>query len=176
MIYNLESNQWTISTFLFDQAIGFFSTANSDYSRFLVKGTDDDVYALSSEDETTPVPVHLLTRPIKINSPDIYKKINRIAVRCLLLGIDQNTAYNYNFGVWGKQDNNRYKEAIPLIAIQDDSYTDQNGTDLRNDIVVGTRKGKYKSLSLSFTGYLIPNSYIENFEIHTTNVEVNKMR
>lgn len=176
LIYNLKSRQWTMCTTVFDEVIdfgGLIDTANGEiYSRYLVV-VDGIVRILSSENLTSKVYTHLLTRPIKMQSPEQYKKIQSLFSRCELYRDDANGYFT--FGIWGKQDLNKDKVNIPLAAYVDDTSNSFPGN-IRQNIPVGNMKGKYKSITILQGGYVLPNSSIDNYEIIAIAVENNKIR
>jgi hypothetical protein len=176
LIFNLKTKQWTMSTYVFSEVIDFNSILNTDegevYSRYLVR-SESTFDILSGEDMSQKVYTHLLTRSIKIQNPDQYKKIQRLISRCELYRDDSNGYFT--FGLWGKQDLNKNKVNIPLIAYNDNS----NGTfpnNIRQDIPVGRMKGKYKIITILQGGFILPSSSLDNFEITAIPVENNILR
>jgi len=177
LIFNLESKRWDMSTYIFTKAIDFLGSLSTNegdvYSRFLVLNTDGDLDVLSGEDSNEQVDVLMLTRPIKMDVPDQFKKINRLISRCELYRSDE--AGFLCFGLWGKQDMNMNKVNIPLIAYRDDSEVGfPNNT--RQDIPVGMQKGKYKSITILQGGKLLPSSSFDGFEIVANSVNNRYLR
>lgn len=180
LIYNLATSQWDMCTFTFDRVIDLYSivSAQSDefYSRYIVRKAtlDKSTYVLSGEEQgQTQVRVHMLTRPIKISDPDVFKKVERFITRGQLIREDIN-GYFY-CGLWGKQDINKKKVNIPLAAFKDD--TDASWPNLvRQDIPIGRQKGKYKTLSLMVGGLMLPDSSIDSFDIVAMPVDNKVMR
>ena len=166
LVFNLETKQWATSTYKYTKVVESFSTISTSqgevYSRYLVLNTSGGLDILSSEDLTTEVDFHILTRPIKMDIPDTFKKIERIISRCTLYK-SSDDAY-FSCGVWGKQDLNKNKINIPLVAYldsSDDSFPD----DIRQDVPIGRMKGKYKALSILLSGKILPESSIDGFDI-----------
>jgi hypothetical protein len=177
LIYNLETKQWTKSTYVFTQIIDFNGIIKIDdddiFSRYLIKRNSGSIDVLSGEDASQQVFVHLLTRPIKIQKPDQYKKIQRLISRCELYRDD--SSGNLTFGLWGKQDLNKDKDNIPLIAYKDNS-TEAFPDNIRQDIPVGRMLGKYKTITILQGGKLLPSSGLNSFEIVAIPVENNILR
>jgi len=175
LIYNLFTGQWDVSTYVFTKAVDFLSIINTVegeiYSRFLVLNNDEELDVLSGEDPSQEVETHLLTRPIKIQTPDQYKKIQRLISRCELY---RERGY-FTFGLWGKQDLNKDKINIPLIAYKDNS-TEAFPNNIRQDIPVGMQKGKYKTITILQGGKLLPNSSLSGFEIVAIPIDNNILR
>lgn len=178
-VYNFVTRQWDISTFVFDKAIdlfGILTTVDGDiYSRYLVRrsGSNNSTYILSGEDQLPMVAVHMLTRPIKMGMPDKYKKIERLIARGELVREDIDGYFYY--GLWGKQDVNKNKVNIPLVAIKDDTAASWPNF-IRQDIPVGRQRGKYKTISIMLGGKLDPKSSIDGFEITAIPVDNKIMR
>ena len=176
LIYNLVTKQWDMSTYVFSKVVEFYGTLNTTqgdiYSRFLIINSVGDLDILSGEDPTTQVETHLLTRPIKIQTPDQYKKIERLISRCELY---KTTDGYFTFGLWGKQDLNRDKVNIPLVAYKDDTVA-KFPNNIRQDIPVGRQKGKYKTITILQGGKLLPNSSLNGFEIVAIPVDNNLLR
>jgi hypothetical protein len=178
LIYNLDTRQWTMSTYVFTEVIDFLSIfkVNGDdiYSRYLIRSkSNNSMDILSGEDETKEVYVHLLTRGIKMNNSDQYKKIERLISRGELYR--SGSSGYFNFGLWGKQDINKNKINIPLIAYSDNS-SKSFPNNIRQDIPVGRMKGKYKIITILQGGLILPNSSIDSFEIVAIPVESNILR
>jgi hypothetical protein len=183
LLFNVRHQSWGMSTLVFNDAPEFYSTLTTGigdvYSRFMIKpveivaGDADNLRILSGEDLSTEVDYHILTRAIKFQNPDTYKKIDRIFSRCVLL---RNTAAGYfSFGVWGKQDNNRYKKAL-TIASKKDNTAALYPNDVRQDIPINCRKGKYKSIVILQSGKALPDSSIDSFDFEAMLVDNSKMR
>lgn len=177
LIFNLKRKQWDMSTYSFSKKVDFFSILNTDqneiYSRYLVINNDGDLDILSAEDNNTEINFHMLTRPIKMTSADKYKKLNQLISRAELY---RDTSSGYlSFGVWGRQDLNKDKVNIPILAYLDDSESSfPDG--VRQDIPIGRQKGKYKALSVLIGGKSLPNSSIDGFDIVASFVENTKLR
>ena len=178
LIYNLITKQWTMSTYVFKEVIDcnaiIVNSGDEIYSRYLViSKVLELIDILSGENTAEQVYVHLLTRGIKIDSTDQYKKIERLISRCELYRDD--SAGKFTFGVWGKQDYNKDKVSIPLVA-----YEDNTGTafpnNIRQDIPVGRMKGKYKVITILQGGLLSPKSSLDGFDIVAIPVENNILR
>lgn len=168
-----------MNTLVFNEKIELFSniiTGSTDiYSRYLVKKSgENNLIVLSGEDTTKEVIFHLLTRPIKMQNPDWYKKIGKVISRCEYFRKNTGTGY-FTFGMWGKQDANKNKVNIPLAAIYD--ITDESFPgDVRQDIPIGTRKGKYKFITILQGGKALPNSSISRFDIEAYLVDEKQLR
>jgi hypothetical protein len=182
LVYNLNTQQWGASTYVFDKVFELFSSLSTSqglmYSRNLVRHHisqfDSDIDILSGENPTSEVFVHILTRPIKLNNPDEYKKILRMMVRCELYRTNGGVGY-FSFGLWGKQDLNQLKQNFALAAFLDGSTTAWPN-DIRQDIPVGRRTGKYKTMTILITGKIKPNSIIDGVDIDVIPVDNNIMR
>ena len=181
LIYGLKTRLWGMSTFVFSERIELFSSitlsGNSVYSRYLVQKPGVGYLAvLSSEDLTTEVFFHILTRPLKMQNPDSYKKIGKIISRCEYFRNNTTTKTGYfTFGLWGKQDANKNKVNIPLMAISD--ISDANFPDnVRQDIPIGSQKGKYKFVTILQGGLALPNSNISRFDIEAYLVDKKQLR
>jgi len=189
LIFDLTNKCWGMSTTVFSEAIELFSSLTTNEgsieSWYLV--TDNNslqpyLLILSGEDMETEVFVHLLTRPLKFNkgeaensdNADHYKKIQRMFARCELYRSSAETGY-FSFGMWGKQDINRDKLNMPLIALSD-GRTISFPSDVRQDIPVGARKGKYKTVSILLGGQMLPDSSIDSFDFETALVDETLMR
>ncbi len=177
LLFSVRNQSWGMSTLVFDDApeyYGQIGTAIGDvYTRFMVKGPGDNLLILSGEDLDTEVDYHTLTRSIKFQNPDNYKKIERMFSRCLLL---RSTAAGYfSFGVWGRQDNNKYKKAL-LIASKKDDTAASYPNDIRQDIPINCRKGKYKSIVILQSGKALPDSSIDSFDFEAMLVDNSRMR
>lgn len=181
LIYNIETGLWSMGTFVFNEVIDFNSTLvrlNEEiYSRFLVKSkTNNSIYILSGESLNTTVYIHILTRPIKLNSPDQYKKIKRLISRCQLYKYSISSAY-FTFGLWGKQDLNKNKLNIPLVAYSDTNFPDYSDPNyIRQDIPIGNMMGKFKTFTILQGGFMLPETSIDGFEFEAIPVENNKLR
>lgn len=176
LIYNLETKLWTMSTSVITEVIdynGLINTSEGEiFSRYFVRiGGSIDI--LSGEDTTQQVNVHLLTRPIKMRSPEQYKKIQRLMSRCELYRA--NSSGELMFGLWGKQDINKDKQSITLAAYRDSSSA-KWPNNIRQNIPVGRMKGKYKTITILQSGTLLPNSSIDGYEIVAIPVENNILR
>lgn len=184
MIYNMDTALWTMSTQVFSKKVEFFSMVETVegqiYSRFMVVDkTNTKMFILSGEDMSTEVDFHMLTRSVKFspNEPeenaDSYKQLDRSIVRCVL---QRNTADGYfSFGLWGRQDVNKFKKSIPIIA-KKDSRDVVFPNNVRQDIPVDNRKGKYKSVNISLTGKALPDSDIMGFDFDVKLVDDKRMR
>lgn len=178
LIFNLTTKQWDFSTYVFSDKVDFLGILNTAeegeiYSRFLTLNKDGGLDILSGENPNIEVETHLLTRPIKMQSPDRYKKIQRLISRCELYR-DSEDGY-FSFGLWGKQDLNKSKVNISLISYKDNSSVSFPGN-IRQDIPVGRQKGKYKTITILQSGKLLPNSSLDNFEIVALAVDNNILR
>jgi hypothetical protein len=177
MVYSLETGIWGLSTFKFTKKAEFFSTYKHGitdviYSRYMVQSeSSDNLYLLSGENLENVVEYHLLTRPIKLQSPDDFKKINRFYSRCELYADPlSNPEDFFVLGLWGKQDQNKKKEAIPLLAkrgLNSASFVDN----VRQDIPVGRLSGKYKSIVILQGGEILPDSTINSFDFNVSIVK-----
>lgn len=177
MIFNLETEQWDMSTYVFTDVVEFYSTLSTDegsiYSRYLVLNEDGELDILSAEDTNTEVEVHLLTRPIKIKEADLFKKINRLISRCEIYRSSPDSYFG--FGLWGKQDINFKKTNIPLVAYKDSS-SDAFPDDVRQDIPIGECKGKYKTITIMQNAKCLPHSSFNNYDIIAIPVNNKKLR
>ena len=179
LTYGTKTRLWGMNTLVFNEKIELFSniiTGSTDiYSRYLVKKSgENNLIVLSGEDTTKEVIFHLLTRPIKMQNPDWYKKIGKVISRCEYFRKNTGTGY-FTFGMWGKQDANKNKVNIPLAAIYD--ITDESFPgDVRQDIPIGTRKGKYKFITILQGGKALPNSSISRFDIEAYLVDEKQLR
>ena len=178
LIYNTKTQLWTLSTFTFDKKVELFSTITIDgediFSRFMVLDTSaEKLFVLSGEDLETEVDFHLLTRPIKFGSEDSYKVVTKMYLRCML---QRATANGYfALGLWGRQDVNKNKKAL-MMTNKKSSSTDVFPFDIRNDIPISMRKGKYKSVTVLLTGLALPESDIMSFDFDAMLVDNSKMR
>lgn len=179
LTYSVKTKLWGINTLVFSAKVELFSNiitgSTNIYSRYLVeKSGEDNLLILSGEDNTKEVFFHFLTRPIKMQNPDRFKKIAKIISRCEYFRKDIGTGY-FTFGLWGKQDANKNKVNIPLAAIYDDS-DDSFPDDVRQDIPIGSRKGKYKFITILQGGQALPNSSISRFDIEAYLVDEKQLR
>jgi len=189
LVFDVTNQCWGMSTTVFSEAIEFFSSletgVGSIQSWFLVMDNNSlqpYLMILSGEDMETEVFVHMFTRPIKLNRgesensdmADKYKKLQRMFARCELYRSVNGTGY-FTFGMWGKQDLNKLKENIPLIALSDGT-TASFPDDVRQDIPVGARKGKYKTVSVLLGGQIMPDSSIDSFDFEVELVDKTLMR
>lgn len=177
LIFNFSTQQWDMSTYVFSKKVEFFSTLNTNegnlYSRYFVVNQYGLLDILSGENLGVEVDTHLLTRPIKIQSADMYKSIERMVSRCELY---RNTFGGYfSFGLWGKQDINKNKINIPLVALSDSS-TNAFPNAVRQDIPIGYQKGKYKTITILQSGKFLPSSSLDGFEIVAKYVDNRKLR
>lgn len=175
LVFNLVTKQWDVSTYVFSQVVDLFGLMNTTqegeiYSRYLTLNMNDGYDILSGEDSLTEVDTHLLTRAIKIQTPDQYKKIQRLISRCELYKSTEDA--NFTLGIWGKQDLNITKQQLPLVAIKDDKFIN----DVRQDIPIGRQKGKYKVLTILQGGKILPSSSLNGFEIVAIPVDNNILR
>lgn len=188
LIYDITNKCWGMSSIVFSEAIPFFETFSLNdidiYSWYMV--VDNNVsqpylMLLSGEDMDSEVFVHMLTRPIKFNenqkneNTDRYKKINRSFVRCELFRDALISDGYFSFGMWGKQDFNKQKINIPLVAISDGS-TRSFPSDVRQDIPSGYKKGKYKGVSILIGGMVLPESSIDQIDFDFAIIEEKLMR
>ncbi|WP_372647751.1 hypothetical protein [Draconibacterium sp.] len=183
LIYSFDNRMWGISTLVFSEKTelnGFIndeSGSTTIYTRFLVRQKSDyqnKLLILSGEDMDKEVQIHLLTRPIKLNYPDNYKKLRRLIARCELYRDEAATGY-FTYGVWGKQDHNRKKTYIPIAAYYDGrSVVFPNN--VRQDIPIGRQKGKYKDITILIGGQVLPDSSIKGFEFDALLVDDKIMR
>lgn len=174
LIYNTKTSLWGMSTFVFNYKAVLYAIIDDVYSRFMVKNADNvNMVILSGEDTATEVQIHMLSRPMKFQNPNSYKKIGRMFARCVLRRIITGTGY-FTFGLWGKQDVQKDKKSIPLVALKGEaeSFPDE----VRYDIPVSTRKGKYKSITVLLSGKVLPDSDIDNFEFEVKLVDNSQMR
>lgn len=168
LIYNLTDGLWTMTDIMFTEAPELFSIYNKSndeiYSRYLIKNSDSNyLELLSGEDDTEMVKFHLLSRPIKLQAPDDFKKINRLYARCEIFDNTNHDGY-FVFGVWGKQDTNKTKVSIPLVAIKGSESTNSMPFGIRQDIPVGRLAGKYKTITVLMGGNASPESSINAFD------------
>lgn len=185
LLYDIENRKWGMSTSVFSEVIDLFGSITVNIgnvqSWYLVMDNNalqPYLMILSGEDMEKQVFFHLLTRPIKFNGKnditDKYKKIERMFTRCEIYRDVTETGY-FRFGLWGKQDLNKLKESIPLAAIADGQSISFPGN-VRQDIPVGSRKGKYKSVSLLIGGLALPDSSINKFDFEVGIVDNSLMR
>lgn len=178
LIYNTVYKTWSATPGIYREKSEYFSIINDGtndiYTRYLLSGDAPGVFVLSGEDEDTAVYCHMMTRPIKANDPDVYKKIKRMFERCEFYEDPTFPSVSHFYmGVWGKQDQNKNKVSIPIVAIKDFDSFDSG---IRQDIPIGLRKGKYKSIVIATGGVIMPNSKINGFEIDLGKVDTNKIR
>lgn len=178
LIYSLETQQWSMSTLVFNEKQELFSIINTSnaeiYSRFMVKSpSTHNLLILSGEDSTKGVYYHILTRPIKFGNTDDYKVLPRMVSRSLL--VREDTIGYISLGLWGQQEVNMYKKSIPL-AIKKDSRNITFPDGKRYHIPVDCRKGKYKTITVLQAGYALPESYISSFDFDIFLVDNTKMR
>lgn len=172
LIYNLTEGLWTMSKIMFTERIEFYSLYNSGddeiYSRYMILNDSfTKLLLLSGEDSTSLVKYHLLTRPVKLNSPDDYKKINRFYARCELYDNQANQGY-FVCGLWGKQDTNKTKPGIALAAVRGTEASGSMPYGVRQDIPVGRLSGKYKTVTVLLGGNSSPESSINGFDFNAT--------
>ena len=170
LIYNSTRKQWDVSTYVFSKVVDLFAFINSNsdsiYSRFLTLNSNGNLDILSGENNDVEVFTHLLTRPIKLADDDSYIKVQRLIARCELY---RNTSSGFfAFGMWGKQDINKDKVNIPLVAIKDNTSANWPNN-IRQDIPIGRHKGKYKTITMLHGGKMLPTSSIDviDFEVDT---------
>lgn len=180
LVYDIGRKAWGMSTIVFAESVELFSsmvtdtvTVESWYLAVDNNSLQPYMLIMSGEDLETEVPIHMLSRPLKMKSEDTYKKIQRMACRCELYRNDVTETGYFSFGLWGKQDINKYKENIPLIALLDSSSFHDG---IRQDIPIGSRKGKYKTLSILLGGEVLPDSSIDRFDINFKEVDNSLMR
>ena len=77
--------------------------------------------------------------------------------------------------MWGKQDFNKQKVNIPLVAISDSSEK-SFPNDVRQDIPTGYKKGKYKGVSVLVGGKVLHESSIDQIDFDFSIVEEKLMR
>lgn len=178
LIYSVTDNVWGISTTIFDEKPELFSIIETEeegevYSRYLLKSPgENELLILSGEDMSKEVTYHLLTRPIKTDNPDNYKKIRRMFSRCEL---HRTQTGMFSFGVWGKQDLNNRKMNIPVSIIKG-STSLHFPNNVRQDIPIGWRKGKFKAFTILQGGKALPNSSLDGFEFDLLKVDDSRMR
>jgi len=178
LIYNLDLLQWGMSTFVFREKQELFSiigtTEGDIYSRYLVNSAPNgNLFILSGENPNVPVFYHVLTRPIKFQNTNHYKKINRMFSRTLLI---RNDASGYlSFGVWGNQDVDKRTKSIPLVCKKDNRDT-SFPNNIRYDIPINCLRGKYKSVTVLQSGKVLPESTIFSFDFDASMVDNNKIR
>jgi len=178
LIYDIPNKAWGFSTLVFYESSELFSIIATDigdiYSRHLVrKSGQGNMLILSGEDTETEVDFHLLTRPIKTQYADCYKKISRMFARCEL--IRSSVDGYFSLGIWGKQDLNKNKIGIPIVAISEGSST-AFPSNVRQDIPIGMQRGKYKGITVSLTGKALPESSINSFDIEAYLVDEKQLR
>lgn len=178
LVYNLDTKQWGMSTLVFSEKQELFSIIDTVYgevySRYLVKKAgENNLLILSGEDLTKEVFYHVLTRPIKFQNVDDYKVLPRMISRTLLL---RNSISGFvSIGLWGTQEVNKYKKSIPL-AVKKDDRNAIFPNNMRYDLPVDCRKGKYKTITLLQAGKALPESYIASFDFDIYKVDNTKMR
>lgn len=177
LIYNLTDGLWTMTDIVFTEAPELFSIYNKSndeiYSRYLIKNSNSNyLELLSGEDDTEMVKFHLLTRPIKLQAPDDFKKINRLYARCEIFDNAGHDGY-FVFGVWGKQDTNKTKVSIPLVAIKGSESSNSMSFGIRQDIPIGRLAGKYKTITVLMGGKASPDSSINAFDFNASIVNNN---
>lgn len=178
LVYNLDTKQWGMSTLVFSEKQELFSIIDTVYgevySRYLVKKAgENNLLILSGEDLTKEVFYHVLTRPIKFQNVDDYKVLPRMISRTLLL---RNSISGFvSIGLWGTQEVNKYKKSIPL-AVKKDDRSAIFPNNMRYDLPVDCRKGKYKTITLLQAGKALPESYIASFDFDIYKVDNTKMR
>lgn len=178
MVFNVPTKLWSFSTIVFSKKVEYFALSDSSegdiYTRFmLIDKTGTKLYLLSGEDKTKEVDILIFTRPIKFDYPDNYKEISRMSVRTVLV---RDTTDGYlALGLWGKQDLNKYKKSIP-IAAKKDNREEVFPLNVRQDIPVSVRKGKYKSVNVLVAGKVLPDSYIASLDFEVGVVDEKRMR
>jgi len=185
LLYDIANKSWGMSTTVFSESIELFSylTTNEGniQSWYLVMDNNalqPYLMILSGENMEEQVFFHILNRPIKFNDindiVDQHKKIKRMFARCELYRDVTETGY-FRFGLWGKLDLNKQKENTPLAVLADGraiSFPDN----VRQDIPIGARKGKYKAVSLLVGGLALPESSIDRFDFEVEVVDNKLMR
>lgn len=179
LVFNIDYKMWGFSTFVFSEKLELFSSISTDYedtySYYLVRKNDfydNNLYILSGENTEEEVSYLLLTRPMKLTSPDRYKKIKRMFSRCDLLKKEDGDGH-FVFGIWGKQDLNERKMNLPISLVF--SMTAFNGN-TRQDIPHGWSKGKYKAITIMQGGMGLPDSSIDMFEFDAVFVDDARLR
>nr|WP_319265311.1 hypothetical protein [uncultured Draconibacterium sp.] len=180
LVYNMPTQTWTMSTLVFRKKVEFFSVVDTIdgevFSRYMVVDkTNTKLFALSAEDSTKEVDVHLLTRPFKFDLADEYKMLSRMFSRCLLIRADEGSGAYFALGLWGKNDINKFKKSVPIATIKD-NRDEVFTSNVRHDIPVSCRKGKYKSITALFTGKVLPDSDITAFDFEVYKHDNKKMR
>lgn len=179
MVFSIPYKMWGMSTTVFSEKTELFSllsTSEGDiFSRFLIKNaTNSNLLILSGEDPDTEVFYHFLTRPIKLQYPNNYKKLRGMYSRCELFRDVAASGY-FSFGAWGKQDHNKNKVSIPITAKSDNRAAVYPGN-VRQDIPIGWRKGKYKSVVVLQGGQTLPESSIDSIDFDVFLVKETKTR
>ena len=95
--------------------------------------------------------------------------------RTLLARKATGTAGYFSIGLWGQQDVDRNKKAIPIVAKSDNRAGVYPGN-IRYHIPVDCRKGKYRSITVLQSGKTLPESYISSFDFDIFSVDNTKMR
>lgn len=174
LVYNIIDGLWTMSSLIIEGVVELYGMYLNDpdeiYSRhLLILDSSRKLYLLSGEDNESMVKYHLLTRPIKLQSPDDFKKINRFYSRCEIFDNTANDAY-FTLGLWGKQDTNKLKASIALAAIKGVGGTNAMPYGVRQDIPVGRLSGKYKTITVLQGGNSTPESSINAFDFNASMV------
>lgn len=174
LVYNLQDSQWTMSLIKFIEVAELFGIYkdgdNEIYSRYLIRNTSKSsnyLHLLSGEDNESMVKYHLLTRPIKLQTPNDFKKINRFYSRCEIYDNPAKEGY-FVCGLWGKQDTNKTRKAQNLIAIKGSFGTNSIPDGIRQDIPIGRLSGKYKTIIVLQGGYSTPDSSINSFDFNVS--------
>jgi len=178
LVFNVPTKLWSFSTLVFNKKLEYFGMVNTSdgelYTRYMVMDkTGTKLYILSGEDNTKEVDILMFTRPIKFDNHDYYKEITRMFVRTVLVR-DTDEGY-LSLGLWGKQDINIYKKSI-LIASKKDNRSEIFPNDVRQDIPVSVRRGKYKSINVLLAGKVLPDSYIASLDFEVGVVDEKRMR
>lgn len=166
MVFNLKEKQWGMSTYVFSKAISFYGVINTVvgdvYSRYMTLRPNGVLDVLSGELPGT-VEILLLTRAIKMKSPEVFKKIERLIARCDIRRSGGDSLFS--LGAWGKQELNSLKQSIPLVAILESSRDFAFPNGVREDIVIGRQKGKYKVITILQRARCSPESTFSGFDI-----------
>lgn len=92
-VFNFESNTW-------HKISQKYTLFISDYPDLLAISSEG-VINLSSETGTSEVSVLIATQPQSLSLPEVYKKIERMVLRCL---VETKLATSITFGIWATDD------------------------------------------------------------------------